>query len=131
MTTIYVDTSVLAAVVFAEPNSPGLRRHLRASDQLISSNLLEAELRAAVKREGQTLGRELSEVLSWIEWVLPTRPLRPEYEAVLGRGLLKGADLWHLACALYVRKEVPALEFLSLDRRQAEVANRLGFGASG
>ena len=130
MNTVYVDTSALAAVVFAERNSPGVRRRLLATNQLISSNLLEAELRAAVKREGQERGRELSEVLSWIEWVLPTRPLSAEYEVVLAEGLLKGADLWHLACALHVRQAVPQLVFLSLDRRQLKVAKRLGFAVS-
>jgi len=104
---------------------------LRATDQLVSSNLLEAELRAAVKREGQEAGRELAEVLSWIEWVLPTRPLRAEYETALAESLLKGADLWHLACALYLRQAVPGLVFLSLDRRQVEAAEALGFPTSG
>ena len=130
MSTVYVDTSALVAVVFAERTSPAVRRRLRAVNQLISSNLLEAELRAAVKREGQESGRQLSETLSWIEWVLPTRPLSAEYEAVLASGLLKGADLWHLACALYVRQAVPDLGFLSLDLRQVEVANQLGFAPS-
>ena len=131
MSTVYVDTSVLASVVFAERDSPGIRRRLLAAKRIVSSNLLEAELRAAMKREGQEPGGELSEVLSWIEWVLPTRPLGAEYEVVLAKGLLKGADLWHLACALYIRKALPDLAFLSLDQRQVAVGKKLGFSASG
>ncbi len=130
MRTVYVDTSVLASVVFDERESPGMRHRLQSAQQLVSSNLLEAELRAAVRREGEEPGRELSEILGWIEWILPTRALGAECDEILDHGLLKGADLWHLACALYLRESVPDLAFLSLDRRQVEVARSLGFEAA-
>ena len=47
-------------------------------------------------------------------------------------GHLRGADLWHVACALFVagtaRSEVA---FLSRDAAQRTVAKRLGFPAPG
>ena len=59
--------------------------------------------------------------------VLPDRPLTPEYERILAVGSLSGADLWHLACALFVAQNPGDLSFITLDRRQLDVAGRLGF----
>jgi len=42
-------------------------------------------------------------------------------------GHLKGADLWHLACALVVSPDPGEITFLTLDRRQKEVARQAGF----
>jgi predicted nucleic acid-binding protein len=120
----YLDTSCLVAVAFGEPGHESLAARLDGVDQLFSSNLLEAELRAALRREGVGGGEALIDGLSW---VLPDRPLTPEIEAVLGAGSLRGADAWHLACALYLSPDPGDLEFLTLDRRQGAVAASLGF----
>jgi len=40
---------------------------------------------------------------------------------------LKGADAWHLACALSIAEQPRKLAFLTLDRRQGAVARHLGF----
>ena len=42
-------------------------------------------------------------------------------------GYVRGADLWHLACALYVAASPGELTFLTLDERQRTVAKALGF----
>ena len=57
----------------------------------------------------------------------PNRPLRGEFERVLVEGSVKGADLWHLACALFLAPEPKDLTFLTLDKRQEEIARKLGF----
>ena len=124
MSTAYIDTSVLAAVAFDEPGAAACARRLDGFDRLISSNLLEAELRAAFARENLVF-RESA--LAGIEWILPDRPLGPEFAAVLGTGGLRGADLWHVATALYVFPRPPALSFATLDARQGAVAEALGF----
>ena len=97
---------------------------LRSFDGLVSSNLLEAELRAAFGREHVRCGAGL---LDWVDWVYPNRSLSREFERVLSCGYLKGADLWHLACALFLDPDAQELAFLTLDRRQQEVARQLGF----
>ena len=51
MNTAYVDTSVLTAIAFDEPGAAEYARRLDDFTRLISSNLLEAELRAAFVRE--------------------------------------------------------------------------------
>ena len=124
MSVAYIDTSVLAAIAFDEPGAAACSRRLDEFDRLISSNLLEAELRAAFARENLVF-RESA--IAGIEWVLPDRPLAPEFAKILGTGRLRGADLWHIATALYVFPQPSALSFATLDGRQGSVAEELGF----
>jgi hypothetical protein len=125
MNLAYVDTSCLVAIAFGERAAGRLANRLRRFDRLLSSNLLEAELRSALAREGVPDGA--GPLLSGLTWVHPDRPLTPEFDRVLAAGYLKGADLWHLATAVFLAPAAHGLAFLSLDRRQREVAARLGF----
>src|SRR6266446_6337977 len=100
MKAAYVDSSCLVAVAFAEAGSAPLRRSLKSYDLLLSSNLLEAELRAALRRE--KVRADPGALLSAISWVYPDRPLTSEIMLVLGTGYVRGADLWHLAVALFI-----------------------------
>jgi hypothetical protein len=59
--------------------------------------------------------------------VLPDRPLGGEIGVVLSAGYLRGADLWHLASALYLAGNPRNLPFITLDERQEVVARKLGF----
>ena len=120
----YVDTSALLSVAFDEPAAEAVAQRLAEFASLVSSNLLEAELRSALAREGDAFAPRL---LSRIEWVLPYRPLHDEIAAVLQVGYLRGADLWHMACAIYATRTMPGLAFLTLDQRQRGVAASLGF----
>ena len=120
----YVDTSALLAVALQEPGGVAMTRRLAGFPLVVSSNLLEAEMRSAMAREGNQFDASL---LERIRWVMPTRPLTPEIAAALRAGYLRGADLWHLASALYAARAMPALAFITLDRRQQSVAASLGF----
>jgi uncharacterized protein with PIN domain len=120
----YVDSSCLVAVAFAEPGYEALVARLEGLDQFFSSNLLEAELRAAFLREGIAADGAL---LGRLSWVLPDRALSVEIGTVLSAGYLRGADLWHLACALYLSPDPRELEFVTVDRQQAAVAAIMGF----
>ena len=63
-----------------------------------------------------------------LEWETFERPLSDEFAIALRIGYLRGADLWHIATALYVARGDPSeVTFLTLDRRQREVAAALGF----
>ena len=122
----YVDTSAILSIVFEEPDSAVLARRLADYTVLLSSNLLEAEMRSAFEREG--LAFDASSI-SGIGWVNPTRSLSIEMEEALANGgYLRGADLWHIAAALYVVESVPCkLTFITLDENQRVVAANLGF----
>lgn len=124
MSVAYVDTSVLTAIVFDEPKAESYARRLDDFDRLISSNLLEAELRAAFAREDLSFQES---AVAGIEWILPDRRLTPEFGVALEAGYLRGADLWHIATALYVSHETGGLSFATLDARQSSVAEKLGF----
>ena len=121
----YVDTSCLVAIAFGEAGATKMAGRLERMDRLFASNLLEAELRSALAREG--LSVDPVELLSGITWVYPNRPLSGEFGRIAVEGYVKGADLWHLACALFLAPEAKDLAFLTLDRRQEAVARKLGF----
>ena len=124
MKVAYVDTSVLAGIAFGEPVADIFARALRGIDRLISSNLLEAELRAVFCRENEPFQEE---AIAGIDWIFPNRPLASESEAVLSVGHLRGADLWHVATALYVSPQPQSLIFATLDAQQGRITSALGF----
>jgi len=121
----FVDSSCLVAVAFGERGGKRLATLLGGFDVLLASNLLEAELRCALARE--QVETEPSPLLQPLSWVLPDRSLGPELARVLSAGYVRGADAWHLACALYVEPEPRELTFLSLDTPQRRLAKALGF----
>ena len=126
MKVAYVDTSCLVALAFAETAAKKMARRLGGFDRLFSSNLLEAEFRSALAHEG--VSEDAGPLLAGITWIYPNRPLTPEFSRILVIGRhLKGADLWHLACALFLAPNTPELTFMTLDKRQEEVAKKLGF----
>jgi predicted nucleic acid-binding protein len=121
----YVGTSCLVAIAFGERGATAVERRLAGFDALVASNLLEAELRAAFKREKAD---GVDTLLELIEWISPERPLGNEIARVLSAGYVRGADCWHLATALYLSPEPGEISFVTLDERQREVAATLGFG---
>ena len=120
-----MDTSCLVAVILNEPRGRETSEYLTRFNRLVASNLLEAELRSALARE--RVEADSAEFLSAISWVLPDRPLTTEFREVLGLGRVKGADLWHLACALFLKRRLAGLSFVTLDRKQRDLAEALGF----
>lgn len=122
----YIDPSCVVAAAFAEASAGAVTEAVSAYDELVSSNLLEAELRSSAARESVALDDEW---LAPFSWVLPLRPLTGELRRALAAGYLRGADLWHVACALYVAGDVATLDFLTLDVRQREIATAAGLSA--
>ena len=124
MNEAYIDTSAILSVEFREPGWESVARRMRDFSYMASSNLLEAEVRAAFARSRRIFQPT---VLANIEWVYFYRSLGPEIERSLEFGYLRGADLWHVATALYMFRNTSEVTFLTLDRRQGEVAADLGF----
>ena len=120
----FVDTSCLVAIALGERGAAAVAARLKRFEELFASNLLEAELRATLTRERVAIDPD---VLTWLDWVFPDRPLTQEISRVLAAGYLRGADAWHVACALHVSETPEDVTFLTLDRRQSAVARRLGF----
>lgn len=124
MSVAFVDTSVLVAILFSEPGAARLARRLSEFARVFASPLLEAELQATGLREGVSIE---ASVLEGLQWISPDRRLSGEVKRVLESGYIRGADCWHLACAVYVFDAEPTVTFLTLDARQREFAERLGF----
>ena len=124
MTVAYVDTSALVAVALGEPAGDAMAQRLNEFTSVMSSNLLEAELRSVYSREKR---RFEATRLAGVEWVMPNRPLSPEIALVLDTGYMRGADLWHLATALFIAPDPGAMHFVTLDQRQHAAASILGF----
>jgi uncharacterized protein with PIN domain len=125
LTTAYVDTSCLVAIALREPDWERVATALERFERLVSSNLLEAELRSALARE--EVPQLAVPLLEEVSWILPPRPLTREIQRVAREGYVRGADLWHLACALFLAGDAGQLTFATLDRRQSEVAMAVGF----
>ena len=125
-----MDTSAILAVLFNEPSSITLRDIFRKYGKLYASNLLEAELRSAAARE--KVGQDaISGALVHVDYVFPDRPLTGECEMILRHGVPRGADLWHMACALYVSERPSLVTFITMDRQQARIARLTGFPVAG
>lgn len=124
MAAAYVDSSCLVAIAFGEPGARKAAKAIRSHSPLLASNLVEAELRAALAREDAPVGPEVFEGISW---VFPDRALTTELRRALDHGRLRGADLWHVACALYLDPTASELVFLTLDVPQQRLAAALGF----
>jgi predicted nucleic acid-binding protein len=125
----YLDSSFLVAILLGEPRSRSLQTTLGRFDDLFAGDLLVAEVLATAARERLPLER-VAPALESIDLVLPDRSLEAEMREILERGRLRGADLWHLACALYLAGGGrDALAFLSRDAPQRDLARRLGFSA--
>ena len=124
MSVAYVDSSCVVAIAFGERGAAAIGRRLARFDELVSSNLLESEVRAAAAREGV---RGEIPLLAALTWALPDRPIGAEIARALAAGYVRGADCWHLATALYVASDPTEMTFLTLDARQATVAAALGF----
>ena len=124
MSIAYVDSSVIVGIAFQDPGWAAAERRLAEFSDLRSSNLLEAEVRAAYSRVGMEFDVR---VLSGIRWALPDRPLTPELRTALSAGYLRGADLWHMATALYLAPTPGDMSFITLDGSQESVASTLGF----
>jgi predicted nucleic acid-binding protein len=127
MSAAYVDTSFLLAIVFGEPDASALRRRLLRFEHRLTGDLLRAEVLSAAQREAVPFDT-LQPVLAALSLVLPERSLEREMREALGYGYLRGADLWHVACALFLAGDARhELAFLSRDRAQRAIARRLGF----
>jgi len=125
----YIDSSCVVALAFGEPGAERLGEVLRSFEALYSSPLLEAELRSALARE--RVVEDPARLLQPIGWVHVDRPLTAELRRALAAGYLRGADLWHVACALLLSPEPDDLSFLTLDRQQRATAAELGFRTDG
>lgn len=126
MSELYVDSSVVVAMLLEEPQAENLSKLLTKSQVAYSSYLLEAELFASAARE-KIDGERAVEFAGLVSLVIPQRSLREEYRRIFRAGFCRGANAFHLATALYLNPEADRLTFVTADNAQSRLAKRLGF----
>jgi predicted nucleic acid-binding protein len=125
----HLDTSFLLAILFDEPGASALGRTLGRYERVFSSDMLTAETLSAAVRERVEFAA-VTTALEAVALVVPHRSLDRELQEVLARGYLRGADAWHVACALFLADAARSeLTFLSRDATQRRVARALGLRA--
>ena len=118
---VYVDTSSLGALLVAQPETQELVNWLDREDvRLVSSDLLETELRRMAVREG----RDQSKVSALLEGVSLAALDRATYRSAgfLPMQYLRTLDALHLEAA--IRLDADAV--LTYDRRLGEAAEVAG-----
>lgn len=122
---IYVDTSVILSKLFGEPVKFDWEKLKNRT--IFSCSLIYYETISACARENLDL-EDANSLLNSIDIISPNSILRKETEKILSVGFLKGADLKHVATAVWLSKGEPKnLHFLSFDKQQSLVAKKLGF----
>jgi predicted nucleic acid-binding protein len=136
----YFDTSVIVKIYVEEPGTQEARA-LTQTHQLLSSVILSIEAVSAFARRkalGELTAEAFTTVLQhfredaqFFEWVELTPPVRQEAESILCQHSLRTLDAIHLASAATVKTqlELPALSFITGDRRQLLGAEALGLTA--
>ena len=122
----YVDSTAAVAIAIGEESAgTAVQRRLGAFPYLLSSNLLEAELRLVFKREGTDF--DINSIAG-VNWIFPDRRLDAEIAAALEYANLSPVRVWHLATAIFFRETLQSeLAFITLDEEQETVARELGF----
>ena len=126
MRTVYLDSSVLVALLFEETLPKRYDRWLDFKGSYYSSYLLEAEIYASAAREGFSL-EKAGEFIERVSLIIPEGSLKKEYLRIFGMGYCRGADACHLATALYLDPTAENLVFLTADEKQANMARKIGF----
>ncbi len=124
MKVAFVDTSCVVAIALSQGPARAIAVRMASFDRLLASPLLEAEARSVMRRERLSAG---AIYLGDLQWIIPAASLSSEIARVLDAGYVRGADCWHLACALHVANDPSEVTFLTLDAPQRKVAKALGF----
>lgn len=122
-TVLYVDTSALGRVLLGEPDRPAIKRDLGSYEKLVSSRLLQVELRRMARRENllDASAEMLSEValISIDESVLAAaETISPSNVGTL--------DAIHLATAVRLAEAGELDALMTYDKRLADGAREHG-----
>lgn len=136
------DSSALVPLVIAEPQTPRVERWLREDPGVIVWTLARVELCSALARRRRAepqAARRLTAarhdvIAAWAHWteITAVEIVRRHAERLVETHSLRAADALQLAAALVASEELPAnLTFVTLDRHQADAAEREGFAVLG
>jgi predicted nucleic acid-binding protein len=119
----YVDTSALAKLVTAEPETPDVEAWLASGLALVSSDLTRTELIRAVRRSGSDRVVKAREVLDSLILVALAGSTF-DAAGLLDSEILRSVDAVHIAAALELGEDLDGM--VTYDRRQASAARAQG-----
>jgi predicted nucleic acid-binding protein len=136
----YWDASALVPLVIAEDETARMRSLLREDAHVVTWAWTSVELASAVERRARAgeldraqrraALRAFEELSSTYDEVTDVLAIRRRALSLLARHPLRAADAAQLAAALLVAPESgPSLDFVCLDERLAEAAEREGLTA--
>jgi hypothetical protein len=130
---VYWDTSGVLSVLIADVHSAKATATARSGGTHLLSTLGYAEAFAVVsrlEREGalpSVLAESAREVIVNGPWRrLALQPDWKAIEALAPRWPVRGADLWHLATAETLRRQLPELKVITFDARLMVAAQGIG-----
>lgn len=121
---VYWDSSAVLSVIFKDKHSKEAQIWIQREGVHLMSTLSYVEtcaVIARIKREGSladVLVKAALDVLNKGPWRnLNTSPEWKSIQPLSERWPLRGADLWHLATAISLKKQLPEIFFLTFDTR--------------
>lgn len=130
---IYWDTSAVLSVLIADAHSTKATAAAHRSATHLISTLGYAEgfaVVARLEREGSlptALADAARDVIVNGPWrKLALQPDWQSIEALASRWPVRGADLWHLATAETLRRELPELKMITFDARLGMASQGIG-----
>ena len=136
------DTSALIPLLVAERGTSRAERWLREDPNVLVWTLTRVELLSALARRRREEPRASRRLLAarrellraWERWseVTAVEIVRRHAERVVETHPIRAADALQIGAALVAAEDNPAaIEFVTLDRHQAEAAEREGFRVLG
>jgi predicted nucleic acid-binding protein len=122
-TTVYIDTSALGRVLLAEPDKPAIERGLADYDRIVSSRLLQVELRRLALRKN--LLDATAELLAEVALISMDEPILTASET-LSPSAVGTLDAIHLATAVRLSNDGELDALMTYDKQLAEGAREHG-----
>ena len=132
---IYWDSSAVISALFKDGNSRKAKTNAERDALHLLTTLAYAEVSAVISRMKrdhiltEAFVQSAHEILDGGPWRRIS--ISPEWKTIrrlAGKHALRGADLWHLATAMSLKREFPELSMLTFDQRLKAAAEieRLG-----
>jgi predicted nucleic acid-binding protein len=121
--TVYIDTSALGRVLLAEPDKPAIERALDDYDKIVSSHLLQVELRRLAFRKN--LLDATSELLADVALISMNEAILTASET-LAPSAVGTLDAIHLATAVRLSNDGELDALMTYDKQLAEGAREHG-----
>ncbi len=135
MVVVYWDASAILSALIQDSHSEEARQWVDKSGAHLVSTLSFAEVHAVLTRiqrdrlMADILVKAAREAFKMGPWRrLNISPHWDDIEDLSGKWNLRGADLWHLATAKSVQKQIPELRLLTFDDHLGAAASGEGFG---